>query len=530
MFKTKYLFLILFVAFFSCAKRGSITGGSKDTIAPILKMSFPQDKSLNFKGNEIKLVFNEYIKLKDIAKQLIISPPMKKMPEITPSVASKEIHIKIKDTLQPNTTYSFNFGQSIQDNNEGNAFRQFKYIFSTGSHLDSLTLKGTIKDALEKKSDNFVSVMLYEVNQKYSDSAIFKQNPRYITNTLDSAKSFKLENLKAGKYRLVALKDENNNYRFNPEKEKIGFYQKEITIPNDSSFELKLFKEKLKFKTERPLIAASNRLLLPYYGNPKNAKIVLKNKDQVLPTIITKFPEKDSLQLWFQPIKTDSLSINISNENYSKSYKIKYKEAKKDSLFIKQVSQDVLSFRENYTIHSSIPLTKFDKSKMMLTNKDSVAVAFETAYDEYKQELKFLFKQEPLEKYKLKIQKGALITYLEKPNDSLLYKFTTKNTTDYGNLKVVLQNVKRFPIILQLKDSNGKVKETAYSERETTIDFNLIEPEKYSLRLIYDDNKNKEWDTGNYLEKKQAEAVIYFSKPVDVRSNWDVEQGFDVGQ
>lgn len=117
----------------SCAKRGSITGGLKDTLAPVLTMSFPKNYSTDFKAKEIKLTFDEYIKLKNTNKQLIISPPMKYEPLIYPTNVSKYINIKIQDTLLPNTTYSFNFGQSITDNNEGNPLNQFKYVFSTGS-------------------------------------------------------------------------------------------------------------------------------------------------------------------------------------------------------------------------------------------------------------------------------------------------------------------------------------------------------------------------------------------------------------
>ena len=118
----KFLCFLFVVIMASCAKRGSITGGTKDTIAPVLKASFPKNLSTNFNGKEIKLVFDEYVKLKNINKQLIISPPMKYQPEILPQTASKIITIKIKDTLQPNTTYSFNFGQSVEDNNEGNPY------------------------------------------------------------------------------------------------------------------------------------------------------------------------------------------------------------------------------------------------------------------------------------------------------------------------------------------------------------------------------------------------------------------------
>ena len=138
--KSSYqLFCLLFVlVLVSCAKRGSITGGDKDTIAPVLKASFPKNLTTNFNGKEIKLVFDEYVKLKNVNKQLIVSPPMKNQPDILPYNASKVITIKIKDTLKPNTTYSFNFGQSIEDNNEANPYSQFKYVFSTGTYIDSL--------------------------------------------------------------------------------------------------------------------------------------------------------------------------------------------------------------------------------------------------------------------------------------------------------------------------------------------------------------------------------------------------------
>ena len=219
----KYITLLLLLVVIGCAKRGSITGGLKDTIAPVLKTSFPKNFNTNFKGSEIKLTFDEYIKLKDLKKQLIISPPMKNEPLITPTTSSKYIDIKINDTLQPNTTYSFNFGQSITDNNEGNPYNQFKYIFSTGDYIDSLAIGGRVKDAYNKEVESFVSVMLYEVNDTFKDSVVYTDMPRYVTNTLDSLKTFRLENLKAGKYLLVAMKDRNNNNKFNPKTDKIGF-------------------------------------------------------------------------------------------------------------------------------------------------------------------------------------------------------------------------------------------------------------------------------------------------------------------
>ena len=526
--KIKTIFILLALTVISCAKRGSISGGLKDTIAPVLKASFPKNLSVNFKAKEINLTFDEYVKLKNVAKQLIVSPPMKYNPEVSPMTPSKMITIKIKDTLQENTTYSFNFGQSIEDNNEGNPYNQFQYVFSTGSYIDSLKVGGTIKDALNKKEDSFVSVMLYEVNNKFTDSAVYKSVPRYITNTLDSLKTFKIENVKAGKYLLVAMKDENSNNKFNPKKDKIGFRKQLVTIPNDSLFELKLFKEVLAFKTNKPVPTTGNKLLLGYEGDPKNLKVVLKKGNEIIPTIVTKFPAKDSIQVWYRPIKSDSLSLAIANGNYNKSYTFKKTEQKKDTLSFSPKTSLGLSKLDQFSIYSSRPLVKFDESKIKVTDKDSVNVKFSTSYDVYTQELKFDIPKEPLQRYKFHLLPGALTDYIDQKNDTLSYKVTTKNTTDYGNLRVNLSNVKQFPVIVQLTNEKGDVLASEYSDKATSVDFMFLEPAKFTLRVIYDANGNKEWDSGNFLERKQPEEVVYFPKEIDVRSNWDVDQTFDL--
>ncbi|QBN19057.1 Ig-like domain-containing protein [Flavobacterium nackdongense] len=525
---SKY-FLFLFVLIMaSCAKRGSITGGSKDTLAPILKASFPKNFSTNFKGSEIKLTFDEFVKLKDIKKQLIISPPMKNEPLILPTTASKTITVKINDTLQPNTTYSFNFGQSIEDNNEGNPYNQFKYVFSTGSIIDSLTITGTVKDAYTKDVESFVSVMLYEVNDKFNDSVVYKESPRYITNTLDSLKIFKLENLKVGKYLLVAMKDYGSNNKFNPNKDKIGFKKQFITIPNDTVFELKLFKEVPPFKAQKPFQISGNRIIVPYEGKANGIKLALKNKNADLSTIVTQFPKKDSLQIWIKPAKTDSLSLAISKEKYAKNFSFKIKEQKKDSLNITTTQNSNVSFRSKFILESATPLVKIDNSKMKLITKDSTAVAFTTKYDEFNQQLQFDFKKEFSENYTIIMMPGAVTDYLDQSNKKNSFSLNTKSVEEYGNLKVSLQNVKRFPVLIQLTNKTGEVLATEYSESNTKVEFSLIDPSLFSLRAIYDDNKNKEWDSGNFLAKRQAEEIIYFSKEIDVRANWDVEQVFDL--
>ena len=528
----KYTLFLLLLITVGCAKRGSITGGLKDTIAPVLKVSFPENFSKNFKGNEIKLVFDENIKLKNLNKQLIISPPMKYEPSILPTTPSKTITIKIKDTLQPNTTYSFNFGQSIADNNEANPLNQFKYVFSTGDYIDSLSLGGTVKSAYDKEVESFVSVMLYDVNDTFKDSVVYNENPRYVTNTLDSLKTFRFENLKAGKYLLVAMKDYNSNNKYNPKTDKIGFSKEFITIPNDTIYELELFKESLPFKTFKPSQASGNRLFMGYEGVVNSVaalpKLILKNNTEVLSNIITKFPKKDSLQVWYKPIKVDSLTLAVAKDKYETNFTFKIKDQKKDTLSISALQTGNLKFRERFTLESSTPLIRIENSKINLINNAKTAVSFTTEYDEFNQKLYFDFKKEPSENYTFEILPGALTDFFEKSNDTLTHKLNTGNTSDYGNLTVVLENIKEFPVIIELTNIKGDVLATEYTEKNTTVEFNLIEPALYTLRAIYDTNKNKEWDSGNYLEKRQAEEVIYFSKEIDVRANWDVNQVFDL--
>lgn len=522
-------FLSIVVLLASCAKRGTITGGDKDIVPPKIVSSNPKNLSTNFDKKEIKIYFNEYIKIKDLQKQLIVSPPMQNQITVLPqSGASKYLTIKINDTLKANTTYSFNFGQSIVDNNEGNPFPQLKYVFATGANLDSLTVEGTIKDAYEKKIPNFVNVMLYEAEEKFNDSIVYKEVPRYVTNTLDSTKTFKIENVKAGKYRLLALKEGTTNYKFDPKKDKIAYYGPIITVPDKAIFELELFKETPRFEAKKPVQASGNRVIIGYEGNAKNVKVFPKYRNQDLAHRITKFTEKDSLQLWFKPLKNDSIQVSVAKEKFQKDFVVKIKNQRQDSLKL-SAKNTSLNFNENFRINSSVPIETIDATKIAVIQKDSSKVAFTTQYDDFNQTLEVLFDKAENEKYTILLQPNAIEDFLGQKNDSLL-KFTTltKNKADYGNLKLALQNAKSFPLVVELTDAKGKTMHRKFSEKETTIEFLLLEPQKYSVRIIYDTNSNKEWDTGSYLDKLQPEEVFHFPTEIDVRANWDVEQLIDL--
>ena len=259
------------LVFLSCANRGTPTGGEKDSEPPVIIRTEPENLSTNFDAEEIRIYFDEYIKFKDLQKQLVISPPMDPEPEITPlGLASKYISIKIKDTLLANTTYAINFGTSVVDNNENNPYPYLRYVFSTGDYIDSLSVSGYVKNSLEKNADDFVSVMLYQIDSTFTDSIVYKQKPRYIANTLDSTTNFTLENLREGKYLMVALKEDNTNFTYEPKTDKIGFIEDFIEVPVDTTFVLNLFQEVPKFKATRPFLVSGNRIGFGYEGDADN--------------------------------------------------------------------------------------------------------------------------------------------------------------------------------------------------------------------------------------------------------------------
>jgi len=533
----KKKFLLLFIAFgllfANCAKRGTISGGDKDTLAPVLKISLPKNYTTNFKDKVIKLTFDEYVKLKDVNKQLIISPPLEKAPRILPLNAAKTVSVEFLEDLKPNTTYNLNFGQSIQDFNEGNPYKDFKYVFSTGSYIDSLDISGVIHDALNIKKDKDLSVMLFEVDEEYQDSAVFKKNPRYITTSTDTSGIFKIENIKAGKYMLIGLKDENQNHRFDPKSDKIGFLNAPIILPTQDVFELKLFQETPAFKAFKPVQNSGSSAYLPYEGDPKDMRVELRKNKEIIPYKISKIANKDSMQLWFKPMKlqkseVDSLEISTNKSTYNQSFVFKIRNQKSDSLKISPIQAKLLGLNENITLKSNIPLSKIDESKISITAKDTTQqIPFKLTYDEMNLSIHLDFKKDPLTKYSLKIGSEGILDFFDQTNKkAFLYDFETKNISDYGNLRLDLENVKQYPVIVELTDKSGFVQYSIIAEKPGTINFDLLKPDLYTLRVIFDENKNNLWDTGNYLQKLQPEEVIYFPKKIDIRANWDVQQTF----
>jgi uncharacterized protein (DUF2141 family) len=525
--------LIILISLFlvQCAKRGTPTGGKLDSIPPVFLRAAPENYSVNFNKKEIRIYFDEYIKLEKPQQQIIISPPMELKPDITPlGSAQKYIRIRINDTLQENTTYAFNFGNSVVDNNEGNQLPYFKYVFSTGSYIDSLSVSGTISDALLKEANPYISVMLYEVDENYSDSLVYKTPPRYITNTLDSLKTFELSNLKEGPYQLIAIQDLNNDYKYNPGREKIGFIDQRITIPTDTTFNLVMFREELSFKAERPKQETNQKILIGYRGKTDLDSIKFKFLNPEAADIeyrISKVTDKDSLYFYYKPpLETDSLRLQITTPNLSDTLLTRLTDIPKDSLIIALQPSGNLDFGKKVLLNANFPLVKKNDTLIKIINKDSLAVTFTSEIRPYENSLLLKFDHNENETYGITVLPGAITDFLNNTNDTIRANLRTRAYSDYGNLNLNLQNVRNFPIIIQLTDEKGVVIAEKYSTSESKFRFELVSPGKYLIRVIYDTNENGKWDTGNYLKKIMPEEIIYFPDLMDIRPNWDINETF----
>ena len=519
------LALLIGVLFIHCANRGRPEGGPKDEMPPTIISSSPENYSTNFDGNEIKIYFDEYIKIIDLQKQLIISPPMKTQPEISPlGSASKFISIKINDTLLPNTTYAFNFGNSIEDNNEGNPYPYYRYVFSTGNYIDSLTVNGKIVDALLKKPETFVNVALYEVDSTFSDSIIYKEVPKYITNTLDSVTTFSIENIKPGKYMLMALKDGNGDNKFQQKTDQIAFYKSFIELPTDSLYTMRLFSEEPDFKATRPKLLSGEKIAFGYEGDYKDMSIkILSNTPKDFDYRITKDKETDSLLFWYKPrMEVDSLIFNVTHPAFEKDFTVRISEQERDSLIIQASPTGAIGLLENFEISGNTPLVSLDKSKVFIMDKDSTEVSFKSEFDSIKNTFALNFEKTEANAYKIRILPEAFVDFIDDKNDSVFYSLNTKKTSDFGYIRFTMVNAE-LPVIIQLTTKTGEVKLEQVVSEAGDVDFLNVAPGIYSIRIIHDANGNNKYDPGNYLKKIQPERVTHF-QDIEIRADWGIQE------
>ncbi|TAI48217.1 hypothetical protein EW142_14190 [Flagellimonas allohymeniacidonis] len=525
------LFLLLTgLALWQCARKGTPSGGPKDIEPPVLLRATPENFSINFNANKIRLYFDEFVRVEDAQNQIIVSPPLQYPLEIRPlGGASKYVEITIQDTLRENTTYTFNFGQSIVDNNEGNPYPYLNYVFSTGAYIDSLSLSGAIKDAFNRKADEFVSVMLYELDTSYTDSTIYKRPPNYITNTLDSLPLFELKNLKAGSYALFAIKDINKNNLFDQRQDKIGFLLDTIQIPTDSIYLLNLFLEEPDYSASVPSYVAKNHIIFGFQGNHEDMKIEsLTELPDSVRTLVLKDRERDTLDYWLTPTDLDSIIFTVSNSllDQQDTFTVKTRKLDLDSLKFTPSVRGTMNFEDSFSILGTTPIVALDTSKVEFVISDSIVMPYSYQIDTLKNKIDFGFELEPNQRYGLSLLPGAVSDFFGLQNDSLSYRISTGSYADYGNLRLTVSGAVSYPLVVQLTNEQGETQRELLADRPKTFEFNNLEPSQYLVRVIFDTNGNGKWDTGSFLKKIQPEKISYYPDVIDVRANWELAQEF----
>jgi hypothetical protein len=530
-----FFFLIILIFISNCARTGRPEGGPKDEDAPLFVTANPPYESINFKKKEIKLNFDEFVKLKDLNKQLVISPPMQYPPLISPQgSASKQLKIEIIDTLQLNTTYIFNFGNAVEDNNENNKLENFKYVFSTGNYIDSLTISGDIRDAKLLETPRSNNVLLYRIDSSFNDSIIYNKKPDYITTSLDTT-IFRFTNLRKGNYLMIALKESVNDYIFDPKNDKIGFVSDTIQLPRDSILNtpIILFKEDQPYQFKRGKEITKGKIEFGFEGDAKNMKINMLSEVPPDFKSVSKFEiDKDTLNYWFTPFEADSLNFTIENNQFIDTFTVRLRKNKIDSLVMSATVKGVFHFRDTFYLTSNTPIIKIDTSKISLFDKDTIAVNYKTLLSKKENKIGFIFAKKPEEKYSLKFLPSSFTDIYDIKNDTLTYRVSTKTIDDYGRITINVNNVNSKNLIVELISGKNQDQliERQFISTSKKLVFDLLEPKKYTIRAIIDENKNNKWDTGSYLKRQLAEKIIYNEaiNNYDLRANFYLEEIFTI--
>lgn len=541
----------------ACATIVSPTGGPKDITPPKMLNSEPENLSTNFKGDRLILMFDEYINLKSPEKYLLISPPLGKEPDI--KVKGRSIIIKMKDTLRENTTYNFYLGEAIVDITESNPVPNFNFAFSTGPEIDSLSLSGNVTDAYTRKPMEGALVMLYT---DFNDSVPMKQIPTYVSRTSKNG-DFNLNNLAAGKYRAVALVDGNSDYMYNLPSETIGFssdtvvpYYSAVNVNDtlnviaDKSSQLlvsiDMFPE--PDSTQRILksvIAANNRLSVSFRYSMKTPEFRALNIPDSLPWAVTEWNKSiDTLNAWLLN-KPDTLKLEVltggtvlDTVEISTTLKVTGRPQRNTG---KKSRLDFAASSKGGVIGYGRPLMLIFANPVKEYNEDSIALTVNSATDttvvkpivkftdSIQRHLLVTYNWNQAETYNLYIPKGSFTDIYSDSCDSTRIAFQIRPIEEYGEFAVIINRQQSdFPVIIQLLNEKGLVVDEKIITSEKLVDFGLLPPAKYGLKAIMDTNKNGRWDTGQFINKIQPERVLVHPKLFEVRTNWELEETWDL--
>lgn len=510
------LLLALFLA--SCANIVAPSGGEKDEVPPVFVKSTPENYSVEFKDGVIRIDFDEYIRLQQ-TQNILISPQLEVKPEIEERYRSVYIDLK-GQKLSENTTYTINFASSITDLNEGNKLTNFRFVFSTGSFLDSLKQRGLVVDAETGEAVEDVLVGLYP--DHLGDSTLYKSKPFYFART-NKQGEFSLENLKYGTFKLFAFKDEDNNYLYKST-EQIAYIDTLLKTDTVSrALKLRLFKDpeaERKPKEVRSILPGIIRLK---YANPVDTalRVNLLNSNRQTASLVA----ADSIYFFHLDTESDSLTLGLYLANHSDTIKVinrKPGERGYPAFNIQRDMQSTPSIYEPLVIKANQPIFQVDTAGFTW-KKDTTEVDLAYTTEIKGQKLSINAHFEPNATYELFIDSGSIIGFFGGKNDTLRLNLNSGNAELFGTLILLdLDSLKQGSLI-QLLDENGKIVRQQKYAGEEAIKFDKLRAIGYKLRVITDVNGNNRWDTGSYILRRQPEYIQQYPELIRLRSNWELE-------
>jgi hypothetical protein len=507
----------------ACANRVIPSGGPVDKNEPFLTQESPPSGTTNFTGKKIEISFNEFIQLKDGGKALAVSPPMEPAPVVT--ALKRTIVLELPDTLEPQTTYTFDFGDAISDVNETNPVRGYRYVFSTGPVIDTLQMTGKIINALTLKPESGALAVVFPEN--IADTVLGFTGPSYFARAGEDG-SFAITNMRPGNYRVFGLADKNNNLRANLPDEELGFINGTVS-PGVSDLEIRLSKH-------APL---QQRVLTSLLAEPGRAQIVLARPsdatgftflppvpDQVIPFYNT---AGDSLTLIFLP-RADSAQVVMTDEGIPyDTLKLRLTRGSNQALSTVTIMDwqttpaqgGVLDPGQQPSVSWSVPLTRFDASKVMVT-RDTVPVEVTVSQPDSLKRRVTVTGTWPEGKYTVTFLPEAATDLFDRKNDTLRFTFIIPDERSRGSLSYVLTPVAESRII-QLVNEKDEVKKQHAVPADGRGRFERMEPGVYRMRLIFDTNNNGRWDEGDFRKKRNPEQVYYHPDTITIRANWELE-------
>lgn len=584
-----YIFIIIAAAvMYSCANIGNPSGGPIDKTPPIFMRSNPTPNAVNVKDRKIEIFFDEIVSLKDPSTKIIVSPAQTEMPRM--SALGRKVTVELVDSLLPNTTYTIDFSNSIQDNNEGNAIDNFAFAFSTGSVIDSMRVSGYVIDSRTLEPMQSVVVGL---QSNLADSAFHKEKLQRVALTNDRGQ-FTIRNVSPGSYHIFALKDLDRDYKFGNPTEDIAFLDS-IIVPSIGTREAAdtvyndLNEIDTIMRATRPAYFP-NDILLSMFNEDRKSQYLANNlrvdstrisltfaaASDTLPSLsivgrndvpdqwytLERSQTNDTLTYWIRPphlvsadtlmvattyLRTDTAS-NLSWGTDTLKFTFQRQKAKKKKKNEETDSLEQIRFMELHPLangtqevyaplllQTGTPIERYSREAFHLQRKLQNDTIFYPAEIKSialrdstlnRRDLVLKVDWEPGAAYTLAVDSLAMTDIYGLQTKPLKVDFNVRKMEEYGNIVFNITAV-RDSAIVELLDGTEKIVLRAPVKNHRAELLNLL-PGKYYARLFIDRNGNGKYDTGNYDMHLQPEETVYYPGAINLKKNWDVEQTWDI--